>query len=83
MLWRRLNFTTKIKILRYCGNLQYVFIQGSVLKDYREFFDPRRKPWIEMEQATTEEIIEQVRKCPSGALSFSFNDQVDDIGNDG
>ena len=45
-------------------------------------FDPRRKPWIEMEQATTEEIIEQVRKCPSGALSFSFNDTVDEISPD-
>lgn len=37
-------------------------------------FDPRRKPWIEMENATAEEIIEQVKKCPSGALSFTRNE---------
>ncbi len=38
-------------------------------------FDPRRRPWIEMDQASTEQIIEQVKKCPSGALSFTFNEQ--------
>lgn len=38
-------------------------------------FDPRRRPWIEMDQASTEQIIEQVKKCPSGALSFTVNEQ--------
>ncbi len=33
-------------------------------------FDPRRKPWIDMTQAETQQIIEQVKKCPSGALSI-------------
>lgn len=33
-------------------------------------FDPRRKPWIDMSQAATQQIIEQVSKCPSGALSI-------------
>jgi uncharacterized Fe-S cluster protein YjdI len=33
-------------------------------------FDPKRKPWIDMSQAKTQQIIEQVKKCPSGALSI-------------
>ena len=37
-------------------------------------FDPREKPWIKMGGATIEKIIEQVKKCPSGALSFFMND---------
>ena len=37
-------------------------------------FDPRRKPWIDMSQAETARIIEQVKKCPSGALSIATND---------
>lgn len=37
-------------------------------------FDPRRKPWIVMEAADTASIMEQVKKCPSGALSFYKND---------
>ena len=38
-------------------------------------FDPRRKPWIIMENAQTPEIIMQVKQCPSGALSFEFNNK--------
>jgi uncharacterized Fe-S cluster protein YjdI len=38
-----------------------------------EVFNPREKPWIKPEGATTERIIEQVKRCPSGALSFFMN----------
>lgn len=37
-------------------------------------FDPRAKPWINMSGASTEKIIEHVKKCPSGALSFYHNE---------
>jgi uncharacterized Fe-S cluster protein YjdI len=36
-------------------------------------FDPRVRPWIKPEGADTARIIEQVKKCPSGALSFFMN----------
>ncbi|MES2430647.1 MAG: (4Fe-4S)-binding protein [Bacteroidota bacterium] len=36
-------------------------------------FDPRRRPWIDMSQADTQRIIDQVAKCPSGALSIIEN----------
>jgi len=39
-------------------------------KGLSEVFDPRRRPWITLEQSTTEKIIEQIKKCPSGALSY-------------
>ena len=35
-------------------------------------FDPRKRPWITLDGAGTEAIVSQVKKCPSGALSF-FN----------
>lgn len=38
-----------------------------------QVFNPRAKPWVKMEGASTEQIIEQVRKCPSGALSYFLN----------
>ena len=38
-------------------------------------FDPRKQPWITMENSTTQEIKEQVVKCPSGALSYSINEE--------
>ncbi|MDX2279881.1 MAG: (4Fe-4S)-binding protein [Saprospiraceae bacterium] len=39
-----------------------------------EVFDPRKKPWINLEAADTERIIAQIEKCPSGALSWIKND---------
>ncbi len=37
-------------------------------------FNPQKRPWINMDGSTTERIIAQVRKCPSGALSYFMND---------
>ena len=33
-------------------------------------FDPRRKPWIDMDAASSERIVAQVNECPSRALSI-------------
>ena len=35
-----------------------------------EVFDPRKKPWTNLEGAGIAQIVEQVNKCPSGALSI-------------
>ncbi len=40
-----------------------------------EVFDPRKRPWINMEGAATDRIAEQVSKCPSGALSSFYNNE--------
>jgi uncharacterized Fe-S cluster protein YjdI len=42
-----------------------------------EVFNPSEKPWIKPEAATTERIVEQVKKCPSGALSFYYDNEVE------
>lgn len=36
-------------------------------------FDPRVRPWITPEKSTTQEIMDQIDKCPSGALSYELN----------
>ncbi|MFT3705808.1 MAG: (4Fe-4S)-binding protein [Agriterribacter sp.] len=38
-----------------------------------EVFNPRERPWIKMEGSSTAQIEEQVKKCPSGALSVYYN----------
>lgn len=43
-----------------------------------EVFDPRKKPWINMEGADSQRIITQVEKCPSGALSYYMNKDKED-----
>ena len=47
-------------------------------KGLGEVFDPRKRPWIAPEGANTDKIIEQVKKCPSGALSYYLNRDADD-----
>jgi len=42
-------------------------------KGLGDVFNPQERPWIKPEGATTEKIIEQVKKCPSGALSYFLN----------
>jgi uncharacterized Fe-S cluster protein YjdI len=44
-------------------------------KGLRDVFDPARRPWIIPDAAATELIIEQVNKCPSGALSYIMNSE--------
>jgi uncharacterized Fe-S cluster protein YjdI len=41
-----------------------------------EVFNPAEKPWIKPNGAPTERIIEQVKKCPSGALSYYMNNEA-------
>ena len=40
-----------------------------------EVFDPKARPWINAKGADTQRIAEQVNKCPSGALSFYYNEE--------
>ncbi len=35
-----------------------------------QVFKPKDRPWIQVENASKEEIVAQVGKCPSGALSI-------------
>jgi uncharacterized Fe-S cluster protein YjdI len=44
-------------------------------------FQPKDKPWIKPHGATTDAIIEQVKKCPSGALTYYLNNNTTKDGN--
>ena len=41
-----------------------------------EVYKPNERPWINPNNATTEKLIDQVNHCPSGALSFVFNEKT-------
>ena len=47
------------------------------VKGLPRVFQPKERPWIKIDAAKTEAIINQVKLCPSGALSFYMNDEKD------
>ncbi len=43
---------------------------ANCVKNLPAVFQPKAHPWINIDKATTEEIVATVAKCPSGALSI-------------
>jgi hypothetical protein len=39
-------------------------------------YKPKEKPWIQQENASVAELMAQIDKCPSGALSYMRKDEV-------
>ncbi|WP_313186518.1 (4Fe-4S)-binding protein [Sphingobacterium siyangense] len=35
-------------------------------------YHPKDKPWITAQNASTAELIEQIKHCPSGALQYEL-----------
>jgi len=48
---------------------------ANCVKGLPGVFDTKKRPWINAEGATTGEIINQVKKCPSGALATYMNEK--------
>lgn len=40
-----------------------------------DVYHPKERPWVQIENATTDELIEQIGRCPSGALSYRLNEK--------
>ena len=46
---------------------------GVCVSGLSKVFQQREKPWVKIHAADTEAIVNQVRQCPSGALSHYMN----------
>lgn len=42
----------------------------------RSVFDPIKKPWVNIKGADSQTIINQVKLCPSAALTYIVNDEA-------
>ena len=46
---------------------------GICWKTLPEVYRPSERPWVKIENATTEELKAQIDQCPSGALIYREN----------
>jgi len=63
------------------GELTIIWEPGKCIhsevcvKTLPQVYNPNEKPWIKMDQASTEELRNQVSSCPTGALSYYMNQE--------
>lgn len=41
-------------------------------------YNPIKRPWLQIENASTNELITQIKKCPSGALSYYIDNKKEE-----
>lgn len=48
---------------------------GVCVKMLPDVYRPKEKPWVRLEFATSPQLIAQIEKCPSGALTYKKNEK--------
>ncbi len=46
---------------------------ANCVRNNPDVFQPTQKRWIKTEASTSEKIVDAVKKCPSGALTYYRN----------
>jgi uncharacterized Fe-S cluster protein YjdI len=43
---------------------------GICVKMLPGVYQPKERPWVKIEAASTAQLVEQIGRCPSGALTY-------------
>ena len=63
----------EIEVFRNPGICQHA---GKCARGIPAVFDPKRRPWIDLSQASAKAIAAVIDQCPSGALRYELKDPV-------
>ena len=44
---------------------------AACVRGLYDVFDVSKRPWVNLDGAPAERVVEQVKRCPSGALQFT------------
>lgn len=50
---------------------------GICVKTLPQVYNPKERPWVKPEFATTEQLVSQIDACPSGALKYVLHKEND------
>ena len=62
------EYTGKGVLVRF--DLRVCTHSGNCVRRLPAVFDVKKRPWVNAEGADAEAIIQTIKACPSGALSF-------------
>ena len=48
---------------------------GVCVRSLPNVYNPKERPWLKIENASSEELKAQISNCPSGALSYTSNEK--------
>ena len=50
---------------------------GVCVRSLPNVYNPKERPWVKIENASSQELKAQIGNCPSGALSYTLNNKND------
>jgi len=64
--------------IKVIWNADLCIHSANCVNSLNAVFNPKQKPWIDMQAASTEKIISAVNNCPSGALTHKWKNELEE-----
>jgi uncharacterized Fe-S cluster protein YjdI len=69
MKGKRISYSSRELDVHY--DVDLCIHAAECVRGLPQVFDPKRKPWVAPDNASADELITVIEKCPTGALSYT------------